>query len=155
MIYKNILCGPYLGDFAEEILTFRPYAQWIKTVLKPEKMCICSHSNRSFLYTDNFIPIFEDFSRDELNQNGLIHNECTIKELVIITKKIKSDIKTPDLLQFNTSYTKADAWYPLYKKIFNRVEIEPTKENYILFIPSMKEKYNVIIDIYNHLKNNY
>jgi len=159
---KYVLVGPFVGDFKTEILDFRPYARWIYQVLKPEKMFVSTHFNRRFLYDDwaTVIPIYEDFSRDELNQNGLLHNSVSQKEMSIISRKIKNDVLkiiSPDksLICFNTSYTKPSHWYPLYKKIFMPMTI-PTKDIHnILYIPSINEKYAVVSDIYNFLIDKY
>lgn len=155
---KNVLVGPFVGDFKSEIVDFRPYARWIYEVIKPERMFVSTHSNRQFLYEDwaEVIPVYEDFSRDELNQNGLVHNSITQKEMSILSRKIKNDVLKiiyPDksLFCFNTSYTKSTQWYPLYKKVFCPISI-PTKEKPdILFIPYINEKYAIISDIYEHL----
>ena len=158
----NILCGPFLGDFESEITDFRPYVSWITKVLNPTTITVATHSNRLFLYNwAKTIPIYEDFSRDELNQNGLIHLSASSKDLNLITKKIKSDISfnnkiKQEIVHFNTSYSKSNHWIPIYKKIFNPIDIsKEKKKEYMLFIPNVKEKYNVVVSLYEFLSQKY
>lgn len=162
MIIKNCLLGPFLGDFRSEIIDFQPYARWVYEVLKPEKMFIATHSNRSFLYNDwsTVIPIFEDLSRDELNQNGFIHTTISLKDLNIVSKKVKSDLikqiePEKEFLHLNVLYSKNFHWFPLYKKIYNKVKLTQEYNNKILFIPNINEKYAIIKDMYDFLVKNY
>ena len=81
MKIENVLVGPFLGDYKTEIIDFRPYVRWIYEAIKPEKMFVATHSNREFLYDwATVIPVFEDLSRDELNQSGFIHNSISQKD---------------------------------------------------------------------------
>lgn len=158
MKIKTCLFGPFIGDFSTEILTTRPYARWIYEVLKPEKIVVATHSNRCFLYDwAETIPIFEDLSRDELNQNGVIHNSVSQKDIVLITKKVKSLLSEKDVTHINISYSKNCHWYPLYKKIFTPIVIntEKKKKSMILFIPNINEKYAVIKEIYDNLYDKF
>jgi hypothetical protein len=161
MIIKNILCGPFIGDFRTEIIDFRPLTRWIYEVLKPEKMFVSTHSNRCFLYDwATTIPVFEDLSRDELNQNGALHNSISQKDLTIITKKIKSDVSKllkpkEDFVHINFAYTKNSHWYPLYKKIYTSVKYNISDKKSILFIPNISEKYAVTKEIHDFLCKNF
>jgi len=161
MKINNVLIGPFLGDFRSEIIDFRPYTRWVYEVLKPAKMFVATHSNRSFLYDwATVLPVFEDFSRDELNQNGFMHNFVSQKDLNIVIKKIKSDmvkqtLPEKDFVHLTTLYSKNVHWFPLYKKIYSQVDMGKKKNNTILFIPNIGEKYAVVKDIYDFLCEKY
>jgi hypothetical protein len=157
MKVRNVLFGPFIGDFSTEIITNRPYARWIYEVLKPEKIFVATHSNRCFLYDwAETIPVFEDLSRDELNQNGVLHNSVSQKDVILITKKVKSLIPEKDIIHINIMYSKNVHWYPLYKKIFTSIDIgKINKKNLILFIPSINEKYAATREIHDHLCNEF
>ncbi len=156
-----VLVGPFVGDFKTEIIDFRAYTRWVYEILKPEKMFVSTHSNRSFLYDwATSIPIFEDISRDELNQNGLIHNSISQKDISLITKKIKADViklisSNKNLIHINISYTKNSHWVPLYKKMYVPISMNATKDDKILFIPNINEKYATIKEIYSYLSDNF
>jgi hypothetical protein len=162
-VCQNVLVGPFIGNFEEEVITFRPYAKWIQTILKPGRMFVATHSNRSFLYDKSIeiINVYEDISRDELGQANLIHESISQKDMILISRKTRQEAlsritpKSKDLLHFNTQYTKSSVWYPLYKKIFQPVDIPADKDDYILFIPHMKEKYHVIEGIYKFLSSTF
>lgn len=161
MSVRNVLIGPFLGDFRSEIIDFRPFTRWVYEILKPERMFVATHSNRSFLYDwATVIPIFEDLSRDELNQNGFIHNSVSQKDLMLVIKKVKSDVSKQmldgkDILYLSTPYTKSVHWFPLYKKIYSNVPIDSTKNKTILYIPCISEKYANVRTIYEHLVDIY
>jgi hypothetical protein len=157
-----ILCGPYLGDFKTEIMDFYPFCRWVYEVVKPHKMFVSSHINRVFLYNGwaTNIPIFEDLSRDEINQNGLLHNSIMQKDMNIIIKKIKNDISKcvdnmKDLVFIQTPYSKNNTLFPIYKKIFKPVDIVKKDLGYILFIPYINEKYEVNKYMFDFLCNEY
>lgn len=163
MIVKNVLVGPFLGDFRTEIIDFYPWTRWIYEILKPEKMFVATHTNRAFLYDwATVIPVFEDLSRDELNQNGFIHNSVSQKDLNVVVKKIKQDmIKfiSPEIeyTYLTAPYSKSFHWIPLYKKIYSNVPMKKTKgkKEMILFIPCISEKYATIHSMYKLLKEKY
>jgi hypothetical protein len=163
MSVKNVLIGPFLGDFRSEIIDFRPFTRWVYEILKPEKMYIATHSNRAFLYDwATVIPVFEDLSRDELNQNGFIHNSVSQKDLILVIKKIKSDVnkqisEDKDFLYLQSPYTKSVHWIPLYKKIYSNVSVnkKKKKKTNILYIPCISEKYATVRTMYEHLVEKY
>lgn len=163
MSCANVLVGPFVGGFETEIIDFRPYAKWIQTIMKPKRMFVSTHINRAFLYDDSIevIGIYEDISRDELGQLNFMHNSLSQKDMNIISRKIKQDVlakitpQTKDLHHFNVQYTKSNVWYPLYKKIFVPIDVPVQKENYVLFIPHMKEKYHIIEELHKHMSKNY
>jgi len=120
---RAVLLGPYVGDFANEILTFRPYVRYISHITDPStNIYISSHINRSFLYDwiceDNFIPIYEHISRDEINQNGFTHNDITKTEFNQITKFIRNKIDS-DTVEIQTlPYIKNTKSISLYQKFY-------------------------------------
>ena len=130
---KECVLGPYLGDFRTEVIDFRPFSRWIYEVLKPDRMYVSTHSNRGFLYEwATVIPIFEDLSRDELNQAGFIHNSVSQKDLSLVIKKIKSDISKianpeNEIVYLSVPYSKSFHWFPLYKKIYSEIQVERIK----------------------------
>jgi hypothetical protein len=158
MEVQNVLFGPFIGDFSTEIITTRPYVRWIYEVLRPEKIFVATHSNRCFLYDwAETIPVFEDLSRDELNQNGVMHNSVSQKDLMLITKKIKSLVAEKDILHINVMYSKNPHWYPLYKKIYTPILLNEKKKKTktILFIPTINEKYAITKEIYDSLLEDF
>lgn len=120
---RAVLLGPYVGDFANEITTFRPYMKYVSQIVDPD-VCvyISSHTNRSFLYdwipVSNFIPIYEHISRNELCQNGFIHSDITKTEFNQITKFIRSQIPHDDVEVQTLPYVKSVNSISLYQKIF-------------------------------------
>lgn len=161
MRITNVLCGPFIGDFRTEIIDFRPYTRWVYEVLKPERMFVSTHSNRCFLYDwATTIPVFEDLSRDELNQNGVLHNSVSQKDLLGITKKAKTDVfnilkSKEDVVHINFHYSKNQSWCPIYKKIYTPVECDTQKKETIVFIPNISEKYAVTKEIYEYLQDKF
>jgi hypothetical protein len=146
-----LACGPYIGSFEQEILTFRPYCRWLVEAGVYENIYINTHSNRFFLYDfvpeENLLPIYENLSRDEKNQEGYIHNKIKSIDFGIIVKKLKEDIierekctkKEIDIQSL--SYVKSTPPYSIFKKIFEDIKIENVQKNErIVFIPSTIEK---------------
>jgi len=161
MKIENVLVGPFLGDYKTEIIDFRPYVRWIYEAIKPEKMFVATHSNREFLYDwATVIPVFEDLSRDELNQSGFIHNSISQKDLNIVIKKVKSNIfkrryPSKDLVHLSVLYSKGLHWFPLYKRMYTPIKFKKKKSDMIIFIPCINEKYAVIKEIYDHLLDKF
>jgi hypothetical protein len=120
---KSVLLGPYIGDFANEILTFRPYIRYITHITPPlTKIYISSHTNRSFLYDwinrDMFIPIYEHISRDEPNQSGFIHTGITKTEFNQITKTVRNKIDCDSVEIQTLPYVKNTNTISLYQKYY-------------------------------------
>lgn len=125
---KSVLLGPYVGDFANEILTFRPYMRYISHITDPPAdIYISSHINRSFLYdwipVDRFIPIYEHISRNEPSQTGFIHSDITKTEFNQITKFIRNQIPC-DTVEIQTlPYVKSVNGISIYQKIYTNFTI--------------------------------
>jgi len=158
--------GPFVGSFEQEIVTFRPYVLWLMSVLKYDKVYISIHFNRSFLYdfipTENIIPIYKYLSRDELGQNGCMHDSLNIKEFNDLLKGFKNTISKKencskkDILSYYINYTKAINQYPIHNKKFQNINIDciniPDEyKNKCVFIPYIKSK--TTMDVYNRLKD--
>jgi hypothetical protein len=160
-----LLIGPYIGDWKQEIFTFRPYAKWIYEQLNYPKCYISSHFNRYFLYDwipkENFIPVFEQLTRNEAGQNNYIHNDINHKDYKILVKnfekniKEKENISTKNISLYNLSYLKSTPHYSWFQKIFTKIKLEPIKNDYIIYIPdkSINKKFND--EIYKNLKKEY
>lgn len=141
-----LACGPYIGNFEQEILTFRPYVKWLTEAVSYSKVYVNTHSNRFFLYDfipeENLIPVYENLSRDESNQVGYIHNKVKQDDFNVIVKKFKDDIikkekcnkRNIDLYHLN--YVKSTPPYSIYKKIFERINVDTNNNGKIIFIPS-------------------
>lgn len=168
---KVIGIGPYIGDFKEEILTFRPYVKWLSEVLDYDNLYISTHINRTFLYNfipkSNIIPVYEMFSRNEFDQYGFLHKECDKKDFNLLIKRFKKQILDLENCENNNveiyylNYTKNLNNYPYHNKIFNKIEKPddirvPVKyKNKIVFIPDRSEDVKVISAVLNYLKNKY
>jgi len=167
---KVLAIGPYLGNWEEEILTFRPYARWLAEAVEWDKIYLSTHVNRLFLYDfvpeENIIPVFQQFSRDEENQKGYIHNKITKKDFQLILRTFKEKIlevencNRKDIEIHHLSYSKNTPPYSIYNKIFEEipditVEIPKKHENKIIFIPAKQEKLEKLAYINNWLKSCY
>jgi len=141
-----LLIGPYIGDWKQEIFTFRPYARWIYEQLDHPKCYISSHFNRQFLYDwipdENFIPVYEQLSRNEVEQDNYIHKSITIKDFKLLIKDFKQsvinkeNISIKNLITYNLSYLKSTPHYSWYQKIFTKINVKPIKNDYIFYIPN-------------------
>ena len=168
---KILAIGPYIGNWKEEIFTFRPYARWLSEAVKWDKIYLSTHVNRLFLYQDfipeeNIIPVYQQFSRDEKGQAGYIHKQLDKKDFRLIIKTFKEKIlereccNRKDIEIHHLSYTKTTPPYSIYNKIFEEipnVKIETPEEcdNKIVFIPAKSEKIEKIAYIYEWLKDNH
>lgn len=163
-----LLCGPYLGDFKQEILTFRPHIQWISDVTKHQKSFVCSHYNRKFLYSnhDNFFEIKKELSWDEENQKNYFHNQINKKEYNKILKTFKEQITINEKMTkkqckiFNLSYVQFLQPYSIYQKTFHKIEIpdvdlNEVDENTIVLIPDLDDPYRISEFLYNNLSKKY
>jgi len=169
---KSVLAiGPYIGNFEEELLTFRPYANWLLNVIEHEKAYLSTHLNRVFLYEqlidkDNIIPINESLSRDEINQVGYIHKKLQQKEFNTLVKIFKEKITKKescskrDIDLYHLNYIKSTPPYSIYNKVFDKIKqsdiiIPIDHEERILFIPSKNDNPERLLSIYNYLSKNY
>lgn len=158
---KNILIGPYVGSFKHEMLTFLPYVNYLLSVLEYDDVYISSHYNRKFLYDDiphsEFIPVYSNITRSELNQKGLIHDEITKQQYNQISKMIKTNIDGGISEHHTLPYIKATKTISYYQKKYKEytypdVEMDISKDT-IVFIPDTSDEslvvYNSIKDTHN------
>jgi hypothetical protein len=166
---KVLAIGPYIGDFENELLQFRPYARWLTEAIKWDKVYLSTHANRLFLYDfvpeENIIPVYQQFSRDEKNQKGYIHRKIDKKDYRLILRTFKEKIlekencNRKDIEIHNLSYTKTSPPYSVYNKIFDKIpdiilKIPENHKNQIIFIPAKSEKLEKLAYIYGWIKEN-
>jgi hypothetical protein len=153
--------GPYLGSFEYEISNFRPYVEWLNHIYSSERIYLCTHFNRYFLYDSNNVemPVYGHLTRDELNQNGHLHNLIKIYDYNLISKDIKEEVSRKESCSkknikiVNIGYTKSVPVIPVYKKIHKRIDIDfiPSElRNLSLFIPMRNEKKS--IEMYKYIR---
>ena len=161
-----VLTGPFIGSWEQEILTFRPYVKWLCEALDDDiDVYVSSHSNRYFLYdwidNDKFIQVYEMLSRDEQDQFKNIHNNINNKDYALLTKNIKNSIHLNykskiKIKTYTPNYTvKAISQIPTYNKIFKKIDVEKIPNDYIVFIPDIKEQEDVTESIYDYLNHHY
>jgi hypothetical protein len=158
---KTILAlGPFVGDWETEVTLFRPYMNWIAKILNYDKVYLSTHCNRSFLYDniENIIPVYENLSRDELLQKGIVNITLSQRDYIIIQRKILSQIVSqygknkPILYNFFLNYTNRNIHYPFYKRIHKKIITENFLEkDDIIFIPDVRESKEKIEILYNEL----
>jgi hypothetical protein len=143
------IAGPYIGDFEQEIITFRPYIRWVFQNTEVSKMYVNTHFNRMFLYenfipAEQIIPVPEHLSRAEMEQSGYIHNLIAPKDFNILVKMIKEDVigregcTKRDLEMFTLSYIKSTTPYSIYQKLFHSIDgldIKNPFKGKIIYIP--------------------
>ena len=162
----DLLIGPYVGDWEQEVMTFRPYARWLQEAIGGDnKVYISAHVNRRFLYNwiddDMFIPIYENLSRDEDQQYKNIHHGLNIKDFNMLTKHIKAKLlEAQDTKRKVKTYTfnytvNSIANCPIYNKLFERIKVDSEERNNIVFIPDNRETEECINAVYEHLINKY
>jgi hypothetical protein len=162
-----VVAGPYIGSFEQEIITFRPYVKWLQSILKPSKMYINTHSNRTFLYESGCIfPVNEYLSRDEQGQRGYIHREINPKDYQMFVKDIKERIAEKELCNkkdipvYSVNYVKSTPPISIYRKVFDPIDMSkvdiPWSTSYtnrVVFIPSNTEKKYRLSKVRDLLKN--
>ena len=162
----DLLIGPYVGNWEHEIITFRPYARWLHNVLGNNRdVYISTHINRRFLYDwisdDMFIPIYETLSRDETHQYKSIHKDLNAKDFNILTKDIKNTLITRQhsknkIKSYSLNYTvNAIVNCPIHNKIFEPINIDDNKGEYIAFIPDNRTSEKQLSVIYKHLTDKH
>lgn len=141
---KIILCGPFVGEFREEILSFKPFVDWLNAFFSFPKIIISTHYNRKFLYEhkNEIIPIFSQYTKDEISQNGHKHNKINSRDYVYLTNEIRErvskrySINKGDIVIYNLGYSSLIK-LSYYQKIFFPF-LSPstsTKKDKILYIP--------------------
>jgi len=165
---KILACGPFIGDFEQEITTFRPYCRWLQEVTDYSKTYISTHFNRSFLYDfipeDNMFYVMENISRKELGQKGYIHENIQQKDYTILTRKFRDFIidnencNKKDIDIYNMNYIKSTPPYPIHNKRFTSIRIPDIKiecKNKIVLIPHKSESEERLLEVYKFLNDKY
>jgi hypothetical protein len=163
--------GPFIGDFEQEITTFRPYVEYIihKEKINPQSVYVSSHKNRKFLYNflnqEKFIPIYENITRNELEQNGYLYNDISKQDFVQLIRLFKNYLAKRESCQISTiklytiPYIKRSNFIGFDEKIFNKIKINPIdiiEQDFVVMIPdnndymydlyiALKEYINVIV----------
>jgi len=165
-----VLAGPYIGSFEQEIVTFRPYVRWLYEVAEFDKMYVSTHANRAFMYQDFLsedlvIPVSEDLSRDELGQEGYVHNTVSTKEYQIHLKLIKDQIieregcNRKDITVYGLSYVKSTPPFSVFNKRFVPIHSfdDVNIDDYfgkVVFIPDVCESKDRLRQIRSYLDLN-
>jgi hypothetical protein len=156
--------GPYLGSFEYEVKIFRPFVEWIKMAIKPDKLFVSSHFNRYFIYNniideECFIPVYKHLSRDEIGQIEHRHKSVNQKDFSILTRSLKTSIikkynyNKNDVDILNLGYSRNAINDISYKKFFSTINIDNIPDelkNLYIFIPNGDEKKST--NIYKYLK---
>lgn len=166
-IDKIVLFGPYIGDWKEEVLSFRPFVNWVYSNIEFTDYYISTHFNRAFLYDfieeDKFIPVYESLSRDEHKQKNAIHKDIKTKDYSsIILKNVRDDISNRtgyfkrDIVQYSLSYIKSVQNFSILNKKFSRIPYTEDKEKQkIVFIPDKRSKRRTLEKIADYLDKHY
>lgn len=165
----NILgIGPFIGNFEQELLAFRPYARWIVEVSDFDRVYLNTHYNRLFMYNfiseRNKIPVNRDASKDEFRLKGYINKEYEVKDFNFLVRNFKDMIskqtglnkKNIDIEYIN--YTKRLKPIPIDKKIFESIEVPdidiPEKhKNKIVIIPHKIENIRRMKQVIENIDN--
>ncbi len=163
---KPVGFGPFIGDFEQEICTFRPYIKYLIDTHKLTNVYVSSHGNRRFLYdfidNDRFIPVFENISRNELDQNGYIHSDINKPEFNQLIRLFKTHISKIEGCQLSEieilhlPYIKSVNSIPFQEKKFESIiinEIDIPHNNIVLLIPDDTIDKQVYIDLKKIFKN--
>lgn len=122
---KTITCGPFVGSFFEEILTFRPFVQWIEQNIVYDDLFVFTHFNRSFLYERNVVPIYEQYSLDDSKQKHHLNDDISPELYTIIWKTLRNDVvritdtQPKDILSLFNKYPKNRVKVSMLNKTFN------------------------------------
>jgi len=167
IIDKIAMFGPFIGDWKEEIISFRPFIKWIHDNIEFTDYYLSTHFNRKFMYDfisdNNFIPVYESLTRDESKQKNSIHQDIHTKDYSsIILKNIREDISKrtgylkKNIFQYGPSYIKSPNVISSINKNFEKLPYDklgnPAK---IVFIPDRNGSRGVSESIIEHLYKNY
>ena len=159
--------GPYIGDFEQEVFTFRPYIKWISEYVDSDAIYLNTHFNRTFLYDwiqpEKTFPVYEFLTRDELGQFGYVHNQFKTRDYLLLTKIFKETIvnvhrcSKRDIEIFGLNYARSKPVYTIYKKLFQPISvpdinIKEEYENRIVYIPSTGYHLE---EVYEHVAQKY
>jgi hypothetical protein len=160
--------GPFIGDWEQEISTFRPYVCWLTKVFPHDDIYLSTHFNRKFLYNwipeKNFVPVYEDISRNEILQNGYTYEHFLLKDFSILSKYFKDEVLNRagvgrrEIINFNVTYTKNTQPFPIYNKLFCSIDVPDIKIKHkakIIYIPDNKENIEFSAQVYKRLKKCY
>lgn len=148
---KSLVCGPYVGSFEQELLTFRPHAKWISDNLPHDNVIVSTHKNRAFMYDwAEVLPVEDNLTTNEAAQVGLLNKNLGKREYSHYTKEIKLKVaKKHDILKKNVklyplSYTQSPQSISNYQKRFEPITIptdikDSISSDTILFIPDISE----------------
>jgi hypothetical protein len=152
-----LVIGPYVGNFEQEVLTFRPWARWlydrVNDLSEFQQVYVHTHFNRFFMYRDfisddYLIPVYENLTRNELGQDNYVHADIDNKDYLHLIRHIKDIISDKtfttkkDIQVEHLNYAKYMPHMSIYKKLFSKInyptDIWPHSEykNKIVFIPS-------------------
>lgn len=163
---KNVLLiGPYIGDWKSEILTFRPFAEWIYNQLDKPVCYMSSHFNRRFLYhwvpDNNFVPVFEHLTRNEANQCNYIHRSITQKDYKLLIKEFKQEIvkregiSVRNITLYNLPYLESSPPVSWYQKFYSKIKIDKIPNDYVIYIPDSSINGDDHKKLLDFLTNNY
>lgn len=158
--------GPFIGDFKTELTYFRPFVNWVQTAFPESNIYVHSHRNRSFLYDAcTFVPVYESFSRDELNQKQILHKDISAKDYQLLVKDFRTSLNTehPNDKETTTIYnlgysntsTKSTS---IYQRIFKPIKFSPLASvpaDTIVYIPEKVENIRRLENVYEFLKSKY
>ena len=108
---KTITCGPFVGSFFEEIQNFRPFVQWVSKNLVYDDIFVFSHYNRKYLYEENMIHIYEQYSLD-YKTSFHKNDDISLKLYNMIFKTLRknvvdiSDMKLKNVVSLFNKYPK-------------------------------------------------
>ena len=154
-----IACGPFIGDFETEVLSFRPYIVWLYKNLDFKDFYISSHHDRKFLYHwvgDNFIPVDDKFSdiskQDKYYNNDITHNQYfkLIRWLRNSVYNGSTKIKKAEIKIYTVPYTKLCDPVVYDKKVYTPIIMKAPKEDYILYDKKVyfgNYNYKILSDI--------
>jgi|WetSurMetagenome_2_1015567.scaffolds.fasta_scaffold02911_6 hypothetical protein len=158
-----IAAGPYIGDFENEILSFRPYIVWLYKNQQFKDFYVSSHSSRRFLYhwlpDSNFIPVDEKYNDDAKQDkyyNTLVTHAQYFKLIRWLRNKIYNNsttIKKDDIKIYTVPYTKICDPVIYDKKIFTPIIMNIEKKNYVLYeneIYFPEYEYKILLDFDNY-----
>ncbi len=165
MIKSVVVIGPFIGDLEQELFTFRPYARYITSTVNVHDIYISSHFNRSFLYDwipeENFIPVFESLTREEMKQHGYLHEDVTRTDYSQLVRYLKTTVKDLnhsklDMDVYSPPYIKSTNSISIYQKEFSQLSFPTTdisNDEYMIFIADKsddsEEIYNTLKDLYD------
>ena len=155
--------GPYIGDFEQEVTTFRPYVEYIidKENLNPQSVYVSTHLNRKFLYDfldqEKFIPIYENITRNEIDQCGYIYKDISKQDFVQLIRLYKMHLSKRESSQisniklYTIPYIKRCNFIPYDEKIFNKIKTNPIdifENDYVVLIPDNSDyMYDLFLEL--------